>query len=151
MLSLILFCCSLVVMIVCICFASIYIYEWRLRKRFSAKFCSPDTLYEPNTGFRIIENKGFKMLFNNGYEVSVQFGRGNYCANQSAKVVSEEYRKSVDPLDLYGGVPLTQYKTGCTSPDAEIAVFWPEQIKSKEFYDLVDNTYDGNCCVGLGC
>lgn len=33
-------------------------------------------------GFEITNNKGFHITFKNGITVSVQFGRGNYCANR---------------------------------------------------------------------
>jgi hypothetical protein len=32
--------------------------------------------------FRSTLNKGFQIKFKNGYEVSVQFGSGNYCENR---------------------------------------------------------------------
>lgn len=33
--------------------------------------------------FKITGGKGFQMVFANGWTVSVQFGSGNYCENQS--------------------------------------------------------------------
>lgn len=43
-------------------------------------------------------HSGFQMTFENGWTVSVQFGRGNYCANRSTKwpFGQEEIYKSSD-------------------------------------------------------
>ena len=41
-------------------------------------------LKAPKTSnFRLCRNRGFQITFENGYTVSVQFGAGNYCDNQS--------------------------------------------------------------------
>ena len=34
------------------------------------------------TGFKTTSRNGFHITFENGWTVSVQFGRGNYCANR---------------------------------------------------------------------
>lgn len=52
--------------------------------------------------FAITDRKGFHMTFANGWTVSVQFGRGNYCANRD----NGEYGKDAE-----------------TSPNAEIAAW----------------------------
>jgi hypothetical protein len=35
------------------------------------------------TGFKTTSRNGFHITFENGWTVSVQFGRGNYCANRN--------------------------------------------------------------------
>jgi len=35
--------------------------------------------------FKAFEDKGFQISFDNGFEVSVMFGKGNYCNNRYTK------------------------------------------------------------------
>ena len=44
-------------------------------------------------GFGINQAKGFHMKFQNGWTISVQFGPGNYCNNQST-----DYTKQDEPI-----------------------------------------------------
>ena len=41
------------------------------------------------TGFLSTRNKGFRMHFDNGFEISVQWGVGNYCENQDKGSIDE--------------------------------------------------------------
>lgn len=43
--------------------------------------------------FNITENKGFQMTFENGFTISVQWGYGNYCSNQSCNHSHQDERK----------------------------------------------------------
>ena len=52
-------------------------------------------------------NKGFSMTFENGLRISVQFGCGNYCANQ----------------DLHKSMLDHMQHTRTESPNAEIAIW----------------------------
>ena len=42
------------------------------------------------TGFISTRNKGFRMHFSNGFEISVQWGPGNYCEKRDAKFEGPE-------------------------------------------------------------
>jgi hypothetical protein len=46
--------------------------------------------------FRATGNKGFHMSFANGLTISVQFGRGNYCANKRAEKNSPFDQQCID-------------------------------------------------------
>ena len=58
------------------------------------------------TGFLSTRNKGFRMHFDNGFEISVQWGVGNYCENQDKGSIDESTKH-----DFWG------------SCSAEIAIF----------------------------
>lgn len=64
-------------------------------------------------------NKGFQMEFKNGYEISIQFGNGNYCDNN----LKEN----------------SNYITTCNN--AEVAIFYKNKNVTKEVlcsdYDFV--------------
>ena len=63
--------------------------------------------------FKITEGKGFSITFENDWQVSVQWGIGNYCSNRN--------------LGLSTGYVAAQTKAGANgSPSAECAVFNPD-------------------------
>jgi hypothetical protein len=68
------------------------------------------------------------MRFANGFEVSVQFGYGVLCANQFALAVPAEVEHTYNPLRFLRYVPREKILAGCTSPDAEMAALWPDQV-----------------------
>ena len=63
------------------------------------------------TGFISTRNKGFRMHFSNGFEISVQWGPGNYCEKRWSKF--EDQEKSI-------------FLESCS---AEIAVFNTNEAK----------------------
>ena len=67
----------------------------------------------------INENRGFSITFSNGWTVSVQIGRGCYCANKDSE---------------------GDFNTSEPSPDAEIAAF-----KGDEWHDFGSDTVKGWC------
>jgi hypothetical protein len=74
--------------------------------------------------FRSTLNKGFQIKFSNGYEVSVQFGSGNYCSNQNDTMGTMDHLKD----------QVTESKT------AEIAVFdQNHNFVTERIYKLVYN------------
>ncbi len=63
--------------------------------------------------FKITDGKGFSITFENDWQVSVQWGIGNYCSNRN--------------LGLATGYVEAQRKAGANgAPSAECAVFNPE-------------------------
>jgi hypothetical protein len=43
--------------------------------------------------FTITSGKGFRMQFDNGYQVSVQWGYGNYCEKRFSGIVGDERKE----------------------------------------------------------
>jgi len=81
----------------------------------------PKSLLKPFTDktsahFHITRGRGFRLTFDNGYALSVQFGANNYCENRGKPSTS---------LGRHD-VPESQLETGCTSSNAEVAVFCPD-------------------------
>lgn len=80
----------------------------------------------------ITQSKGIHITFENGYQVSVQFGYGNYCENRNNREIQGEDAKS---------------------KDAEIAIFkndnwatkevWKE-LYNEELYDDVEGYLEAN-------
>lgn len=81
--------------------------------------------------FRSTMNKGFQLEFGNGFEISVQWGKGNYCSNKNTE----------SPY----GFELTQNFT--TSNSAEIMVNgyvmgWLDTNSVAKAIDIVSNAKD---------
>ena len=45
--------------------------------------------------FKSCENKGFQITFDNGWTISVQFGKGNYCARRDGSMFGMETEDGV--------------------------------------------------------
>lgn len=73
--------------------------------------------------FAITQHKGFQITFANGWTVSVQWGPGNYCANQNFEALYDE------PSEV-------KYYASST---AEVAA-WD---KNKVWYDFGSDTVKG--------
>jgi hypothetical protein len=69
-------------------------------------------MQKKDEGFTITNGRGFQVTFKNGYTVSVQFGRGNYCQNQT---VSNPILQMVEAMQPFTG--------DVVCPDAEVAVW----------------------------
>ncbi len=52
--------------------------------------------HKENLGFMLTEGKGFQLVFANGMTVSVQFGGGNYCANNHLRFGTKDVPSSPD-------------------------------------------------------
>ena len=82
-----------------------------------------------NPGFWITQGRGFQVKFANGWGISVQFGRGNYCANGNKRPpIGNDYLEHEQTLG----------ETGCV--DAEIAILTPagELLDVPEWGDSVN-------------
>lgn len=66
----------------------------------------------------ITQSKGFHITFENGYQVSVQFGYGNYCENRMKR-------------EIFG--------KDATSKDAEIAIFKNDDWVTREIWQELYN------------
>lgn len=56
--------------------------------------------------FKSTRNKGFSMTFNNGWTISVQFGPGNYCSNQSRYSSEEDEYEA--PMNAKDGIWISE-------------------------------------------
>jgi hypothetical protein len=68
----------------------------------------PDVIPEGEQGFTITGHKGFRMAFSSGYEISVQWGFGNYRDGREMGTFNSE-----------------RFHDYFSSPNAEVAVFNP--------------------------